>query len=226
MRATRTTLAAAAAAAVLALAACGDDDDKDTAAAEHGTSTAAHAGTTAGSGGHGTTTASGGHGTSTEPAHGGGHQADGASAMTELASAERAEMAIAVMASEPETFYVSEGDRLRRQAPGGHDDAHLMVTLADAESGVRLPDATVTARIADAHGRVAFEGPLYPMIGRGMGMHYGENVELTGPGTYEVTLTVGSPRIGRHRAVAKAWGGPQRVTFRVSFDGKALSPAS
>ena len=201
MRVTRTTLAVVAVAAT-ALAGCGGDDEQATAGAtaEHG---AAHAQTAA--------------------AHGGGH--DGGH-MTELASAERGDMTIAVAASPPETFYVSEGDDLREQAPAPGDDAHLMVTLTDTESGIRLPDATVTARVSDTGGEVVFEGPLYPMVGRGMGMHYGENVDVGEAGRYEITLTVGSPRVGRHEAVAKAWRGPQRVALEVEFDGESFHPAS
>lgn len=146
--------------------------------------------------------------------------------MAELGMTKTDDMTIALMASSAERFFVAEGDRLREQTPSPDDDAHLMVALTDTESGIRLPDATVTARVSDADGETVFEGPLYPMVGRGMGMHYGENVDVGGAGTYEVALVVGSPRVGRHRALEKAWSGTQRARFRIAYDGTTFTPAS
>ena len=166
--------------------------------------------------------AAGGHaghsGSSDAPAADGEDMAD----MVTLAETETEDLAIELHAMPPELFYVSEGDDFRPQRPSPEDTAHLMVSLSDKESDVRLPESTVTVRVTDEAGETAFEGPLYPMVGRGMGLHYGENVQLADAGRYDVELVVGPPRVGRHRAVQNAWNRTERITQAIQFDGQAI----
>ena len=208
------TLAIAASLMLLGAAGCGTADE-DAADAPGGAATSAQQ-SAAGSG-------DGKH--AQHKGESGDSDADEMAGMETLATSEQRDLRVELHAMPPETFFVSEGDELRRQTPTGQDDVHLMVTVADRESGVRLPDVTVTARVADASGATSFEGPLYPMVGRGMGLHYGENVQVGRAGAYELTLTIGPPRVGRHRAVAGAWRQTIKVTQKVAFDGKALRPA-
>ena len=203
MRATRLSLVASAAALALTVSACGSD----AAPTDKGAGTKP--------------AATGGEMKGMDMSAGGGEM----SGMKKLSQSDPAsDLDVGLFAMPPERFYVSEGDGLREQTPAKGDDAHLMVTLADKESGVRLPDATVTARVVDAKGATAFEGPLYPMVGRGMGLHYGENVDVGEPGEYDVKLTVGPPRVGRHKAVENAWSKTTKVDQKVTFDGKTFSP--
>jgi hypothetical protein len=166
----------------------------------------------------------GGEAAATKAPHAGHGAAQGEdmAGMVTLAETETEDLAVELHAMPPELFYVSEGDDFRPQRPSPADSAHLMVSVSDKQSGVRLPDATVTVRITDASGATAFEGPLYPMVGRGMGLHYGENVELADAGRYEVELVIGPPRVGRHRAVQDAWNETTRITQAIEFDGKAI----
>jgi hypothetical protein len=162
--------------------------------------------------------------------HGGAETGDAAPAgdgedmadMVVLAETETKDLSVELHAMPPELFYVSEGDDFRPQEPSPKDSAHLMVSVSDKESGVRLPDATVTVRITDQSGATAFEGPLYPMVGRGMGLHYGENVQLADAGRYEIELVIGPPRVGRHRAVQNAWNETTSIKQTIEFDGKAI----
>jgi hypothetical protein len=160
-----------------------------------------------------------GHNGAAAPAAADGEDMDG---MVTLAQTETEDLDVELHAMRPELFYVSEGDDFRPQRPSPKDSAHLMVSVSDKESGVRLPDATVTVRITDDTGATAFEGPLYPMVGRGMGLHYGENVQLATAGSYKVQLVIGPPRVGRHRAVQNAWNETTRITQAIEFDGKAI----
>lgn len=174
--------------------------------------------------GHGASTSPGAtsapKGGTTQPAGG----MDDMPEMEVLAATETADLSVELHAMPPELFYVSEGDSFRPQRPGPDDDVHLMAMLADRESGVRLPDATVTARVVAEDGSTAFEGPLYPMVAPGMGIHYGENVPLGPPGRYTIELTIGPPRIGRHRSVRSAWSATTRVEQAVAFDGREVRP--
>ena len=146
--------------------------------------------------------------------------------MATLAQSTSGDMQVGLEAMAPETFFVSEGARLRRQSPAPDAKQHMMVTLTDRQSGIRLPDATVTLRLATAAGRTVYDGPLYPMIGRGMGMHYGENVPLPTSGSYTAQLVVGPPRIGRHMDSQGAWTTPVRLEQRFTWDGRSARPAS
>ena len=220
-------------AVVLALSAsaCGQAEDNAADTSSGTKSTSASGGSGGGGGQHAQHNGSGG---GTDGASSSGSDAmttqnpsDSAMAemegMVTLAETSQEDLEVQLHAMPPELFYVSEGDDMRPQKPAATDDAHLMVTLADVESGVRLPDATVIARVIDSAGETQFEGPLYPMVGRGMGMHYGENVTIGEAGDYTVELTIGPPRVGRHRLVAKAWSKTRKITQKVKFDGTNLA---
>lgn len=200
------------------LAGCGTAD-QDAADVGGSTTAASNPGGSGGGGDHAQHSGSGGA-TSANNA-----PADDMEGMVTLATVEEGDVEVQLHAMPPELFYVSEGDRQRAQRPAKTDDAHLMVTLADRESSVRLPDATIVARVRDSSGATVFEGPLYPMVGRGMGLHYGENVSLGKPGKYDIELTIGPPRVGRHRAVEDAWSQTRKISQSAQFNGKTLEPA-
>ncbi len=95
-------------------------------------------------------------------------------------------------------FTVSEGGKQRKHPPAPGDNAHVMVLISDAESRDRLPDAAVTAQITGPGGAAVHNGPLYPMIGMGVGLHYGDNMKLAKSGRYKAVIVVGPPQVGRH----------------------------
>lgn len=123
--------------------------------------------------------------------------------------------------SEPVTFSVYEGDKLVKHAPTQGQNAHLMVLLSDRQSGDRLPDSTITLRIADEAGKIVSSGPQYPMIGMGMGLHYGDNVKLPGSGRYTAQLVIGPPRIGRHADVTGRWNTTKKASIPFTWNGSA-----
>ncbi len=190
------------------LGACGDED----------------AGTTVqGSGSTATTAAMGGH-----DEHGGsGHAAAGAAAggdahaMTRLGETTAGDRKVELDVSAPVTFAVSEGERFVRHAPRKDENAHVMLVLTDAQSGDRLPDASITLRIVDAAGKVVASGPQYPMLGLGMGIHYGDNVAIPKPGKYVAQLVIGPPRIGRHSDVVDRWNETVRASIPFTWKGSA-----
>jgi len=190
--------------AALGLAACGGGHD------DHGATVSA-SGTTAAASGHDMSGhAMGGHGTT-----GGAEQMR----MTRLGTATAGDQRIELDVTDPTTFSVYEGDRLVRHAPRKGENAHVMLLLSDARSGDRLPDASITLRITDERGRVVSTGPQYPMIGMGMGIHYGDNVTIPKHGRYVAQLVIGPPRIGRHADVVDRWTGTTRTTIPFTWDG-------
>lgn len=156
-----------------------------------------------------------GSGTGTGQASSGGMEMR----MRDLGSATSGDFRADLTAMGPVTFQVSQGDRFVEQRPERGDNAHFMILLSDARSRDRLPDATITLRVRDESGRVVSSGPQYPMIGMGMGIHYGDNVRLPGPGRYEAELVVGPPRIGRHEDVVGRWRTTTRMRIPFRWDG-------
>lgn len=208
------TRRSAAALAALALAAaatgCGGDDDATSNVSASGTS-AAGATSSSEHSGHS------GHGGSTDAA--GGEAAT--VRMQRLGSTSAGDQKVELDVSEPVTFSVYEGERLVKHAPRKGENAHVMLLLSDAQSGDRLPDATITLRITDEAGKVVSSGPQYPMIGMGMGIHYGDNVTIPKAGKYVAQLVIGPPRIGRHSDVTDRWNTTTRASIPFEWKGAA-----
>lgn len=186
-------------ATTLLLTACGSDDDapnveaSGTTTPPAQTTTPADRSTTSDLAGNDDGEAADGE---DQAAHGGGHGEMSSVKLGEKADGHvRVEVAAMKEAVE---FTVSEGGKMRKHPPAPGDDAHVMVLVSDAESRDRLPDAAVTAQITGPGGAAVHNGPLYPMIGMGVGLHYGDNMKLAKSGSYQATIVVGPPQVGRH----------------------------
>lgn len=210
MRATTRTTTAALAAALIALilAGCGGGEDAPAAVSASGTTAPGHDG-------HDTSAAAAG----AAPSRADQEASASTTRMVRLGSVTAGDEKVELDAGEPVTFAVPEGEGLVRHAPRAGENAHVMLTLSDAETGDRLPDATITLRITDEAGKVVASGPQYPMIGMGMGIHYGDNVTLPRAGRYVAQLVIGPPRIGRHAEVADRWNGTRKASIPFVWKG-------
>lgn len=139
--------------------------------------------------------------------------------MRKLGSVVRDGMRISAVVMRPSKFTAYEGGRFVLHRPMPRDNAHLMVVLADPQTGETIPYATVSARIVGPRGKPVYDGTLWPMISRTMGMHYGDLMAFPHPGTYRATLVVGVPKVGRHPAYAHRWRKPMRVTETLHWTG-------
>lgn len=108
-------------------------------------------------------------------------------------------------------FELFEGSKTQMMKPG-KANAHLMVMLSDAQTGTAIPYGSVWATIRK-QGKLVFDERLWPMISRYMGTHFGNNIDLPGTGTYQLTLLVGPPQAARHMEYAKVWLKPHRVSL-------------
>jgi uncharacterized protein involved in high-affinity Fe2+ transport len=109
-------------------------------------------------------------------------------------------------------FVVFQGTSSRMVKPTKKDDAHLMVMLSDAQTGMAIPYGTVWATIRK-NGKVVYDQRQWPMISRAMGTHFGNDISLPGSGTYKLTLLIGPPQAARHMEYAHVWLKPHRVTM-------------
>jgi hypothetical protein len=219
-RITRSSAVAIGVAAALLLAACGSDDDATNVEASGTTTppatTTSHGDDHAAASDHATSDddhadhgdADGGHG---------GHDEMG---MVKLGERTAGDIRVEVAAmQEAVEFTVSEGGEQRKHPPAPGDNAHVMVLISDAESRDRLPDAAVTAQITGPGGVAVHNGPLYPMIGMGVGLHYGDNMKLAKSGAYRATIVVGPPQVGRHPESVDRYSKP--VKLEVPFEWTA-----
>jgi hypothetical protein len=141
--------------------------------------------------------------------------------MKAVAHADWEGMKITIAESPPETFTVFSGTQETEVTPTSGDSIHLMVVLADDQTGDPIPYATVWASITDSSGRTVFDARLWPMISRTMGTHYGINVPLPAKGIYDISVQVGPPQGGRLPEYTDVWTQPHTVTAKFEWTGKA-----
>ena len=109
-------------------------------------------------------------------------------------------------------FLIYNGTAMQEVKPPKNVSFHLMVTLADAQTGVAIPYASVWATITEGS-KTPLDESLWPMISRYMGPHYGNNVVLPGAGTYHLSLLISPPVSARHVEYQDIWLTPHRVNF-------------
>jgi hypothetical protein len=135
-----------------------------------------------------------------------------------LAQTEWQGMKIQAYATTAVPFMVYDGTGWNEVKPTKKTSFHLMVTLTDADTGVAIPYSTVWVTIAK-HGKVVYDERQYPMISRYMGPHYGNDVQVPGAGTYQLTLLVSPPVAARHIEYKSVWLAPHRATVSFHWNG-------
>jgi uncharacterized protein involved in high-affinity Fe2+ transport len=121
-------------------------------------------------------------------------------------------MKITADAMTPVPFLTYNGTSMQEVKPAKNTSFHLMVLLNDAQTNVVIPYASVWGTITQGS-KTVFDESLWPMISRYMGPHYGNDVSLPGPGTYQMTLLVSPPVSARHLEYQNVWLKPHKVSF-------------
>jgi uncharacterized protein involved in high-affinity Fe2+ transport len=137
-------------------------------------------------------------------------------AITPLGQATWQGMRIRARAMSPSTFILLEDGKQQYVRPTKQDDIHLMVMLNDSATGMAIPYSSVWATIHKGT-KLVYDERLWPMLSRYMGIHYGNNVELSGAGTYRLTLLVTPPQAARHVEYANRWLAPHRVSLTFNW---------
>jgi hypothetical protein len=141
-----------------------------------------------------------------------------------MASAGRYRFALSY--SYPHRFWLITGDRTRKVEIRDGDSVHLMLSAWDGETGTVIPtsSATVTARMDGE--RVVSQKSLWSMLSQNMGVHFGDNVELAGDGTYEISVGFGPLETRRAGALAGSLGDRAEATIEMPFSQDRLSEVS
>jgi hypothetical protein len=121
------------------------------------------------------------------------------------------DMAIRAQEMTPVPFYIYTGQGFREIKPTKQTSFHLMVMLTDRHTGVAIPYATVWA-VVSRDGKRIFNERQWDMLSEYMGPHYGNDVTLPGPGTYQLKLFVSAPVAALHSEYDNMWSGEHTVT--------------
>jgi Fe2+ transport protein len=121
-------------------------------------------------------------------------------------------MKISVEATTPLPFVIYNGTSEQMVKAGPKTSFHLMVMLSDAQTGVAIPYASVWATIRQK-GKIDYDARQRPMISRYMGPHYGNDVSVPGPGSYQLSLLISPPVSARHVEYQNVWLHPHQVTL-------------
>ena len=98
---------------------------------------------------------------------------------------------------------------------------HVEVKPVDPKSKTRIPYADVKFSAVNRDNKKKVSGTLHPMWG-GSGLHYAVNSPLAGDGTYEATISVGVPEVGRASADKDLWMNPVTAKFHFKLSSGKL----
>jgi len=127
------------------------------------------------------------------------------------------DVAVGLFATVPHSFWLVTGDERERVDVRPGDSMHLMAGLWDPATGL-VPPAEVTVELRPEGDQSTTPVSLWPMLAQRMGFHYGDNVQLPSPGTYEVTLRVVPTSATTTGTVAGRFSESIETTTTVSFE--------
>ncbi|WP_336359720.1 twin-arginine translocation signal domain-containing protein [Haladaptatus sp. ZSTT2] len=121
-----------------------------------------------------------------------------------------------LMYSYPHRFWNMNERATQKTSITAEDTVHLMATVWDPDTGVVLPETGLSVELDGE------EEVIYPMLSQQMGFHYGDNMGLSGDGTYTATVSVGGLNIERTGAFAEKFADPASADIEFEFSQSKL----
>jgi hypothetical protein len=140
-------------------------------------------------------------------------------------TAETGRYTFALTYSFPHRFWIVTGQDRERVDIGDNDAMHLMLSVWDTETGTVVPNGDLRVTVT-RDGEPVTSKSLWPMLSQNMGLHFGDNVSLSGEGTYEVEASIGPMSTRRTGQFQGAFGEPASVSFSLEFSREALEEIS
>lgn len=103
--------------------------------------------------------------------------------------------------SRPQRFWLRSSGKQQKVTVNKDDSLHLMPIIWETETKVVPPDLVPQVKIKQDN-EIISRISAWPMLSQTMGYHYGDNIELSGDGTYQVQIEVGDPLMNRAGALA------------------------
>ena len=129
---------------------------------------------------------------------------------------------VALTYSYPHRFWTVTGTERERVDIGSDDTVHLMTTVWDEETGTVFPTATATATLRK-DGETVTERSLWPMLAQNMGSHFGDNLALSGEGTYDVEVSIAPVQARRTGTFRNRFDDRVTASFAFEFSRKRLN---
>jgi hypothetical protein len=138
--------------------------------------------------------------------------------MEMIGSTTAGEYKVAAMYSYPHRFWEITGPNTNKKELDGSHAMHLMTVVWDPETRVVLPNAGLTIELTTG-GSLVDQTNMYAMLSQPMGLHYGNNVEANGDGTYTASVDIGSVPDDRVRRTGEFRGRfTDPATAEIEFD--------
>jgi hypothetical protein len=125
----------------------------------------------------------------------------------------------------PHRFWLVTGRNREMVEINPDDSAHMMPVVWDQETGIVPPDANPQITVTQDGEQVTQLSP-WAMISQPMGFHFGDNVQLSGDGTYQVEVRVGEPTTKRTGSLAESDRGVVTFSFEMEFSEESLEDIS
>lgn len=123
---------------------------------------------------------------------------------------------VALLYSFPHRFWIVTGQNRKKVTIQDDDSVHLMPTIWDKETSIIPPNPNLRVEITTDDESVASKS-LWPMLSQNMGYHFGDNVALSGDGTYTITVHVGPMDARRTDSLRGKFGEPAEFTFDFEY---------
>ncbi|WP_424017441.1 DUF7350 domain-containing protein [Halorientalis pallida] len=143
--------------------------------------------------------------------------------MEMVGSTTAGEYEIAAMYSYPHRFWEVTGSDTNLKKLDGSTAMHFMTVVWDPETKTVLPNASLTVELTK-DGSLADQTNMYAMLSQPMGLHYGNNLEGTGDGTYTASIDVGSvpeDRVRRSGAFRGRFTEPETAEIEFEYSESA-----
>ncbi|GAB3680774.1 iron transporter [Salinarchaeum chitinilyticum] len=122
------------------------------------------------------------------------------------------------MVSYAHPFWLVTGDEIQPVEVGADADVHLMVAVRDAETKRAIPAGGSLRTVVESDGTVVADRHPWEMLSQQMGLHAGDNVELEGDGSYDVTVSMPAPTHRLTGIFAGRFEGSGTATFSFEYD--------
>lgn len=127
---------------------------------------------------------------------------------------EQGSYSCALTYSYPHRFWLVTGTRVKKVEIKENDSVHLMPVVWETQSGTVPPDINPQLEISQ-DSETATDVSPWPMLSQPMGFHFGDNVQLSAEGTYNVDVSIGSPSTRRTGPLSES---ESDVTFSFDLD--------
>ncbi|MDS0478363.1 iron transporter [Natrinema sp. 1APR25-10V2] len=136
--------------------------------------------------------------------------------------AKQGDLTCALTYSFPHRFWLVTGQEKKKVEIQSDDSVYMMPVVWNRNTTIVPPDMNPQITITQNGEQVTQLSP-WPMLSQPMSLHFGDNVQLPGDGTYQAKVRVGSPSTNRTGALAEVDNKPTTFSFEFEFSQEKLN---